>query len=263
MQDLRLAIRALRATPVLTTVAVLSLALGIGANTAIFSLVSSLVLRSLPVADPDRLARITSATTGPRRQYSYAMLDQIRRHRELFDGSLAYTDCCGTAILNIGEENHPSDRQFVSGDFFTTLGVRAFRGRMLTPADDVPAAATGPVAVVSYRLWRGTLGGREDAVGGPLVINRTPVTARRRDAADILRGRGGTCPRRGDAVSARVAVHQHAIRRRHSMVEHHGPAEARPLRGDRGSGSPWHPTPESEPRHRQHNRQTVHFYRIR
>jgi predicted permease len=64
----------------------------------------------------------------------------------------------------------------VSGDFFTALGVRAFRGRMLTPADDAPGAPAGPVAVVSYRLWRGSLGAREDVIGARLSINRMPVT---------------------------------------------------------------------------------------
>ncbi len=102
MQDLRLAVRALRATPVVTAVAILSLALGIGANTAIFSLVSSLLLRSLPVVDPQRLAIVaTSTSLNSRPQYSYATFDQIRQHRDIFDGALGYTDCCGTAILNL------------------------------------------------------------------------------------------------------------------------------------------------------------------
>ena len=177
MQDLRLATRALCASPVVTAVAILSLALGIGANTAIFSLVSSLSLQSLPVVDPQRLAMVsTSASRGSREQYSYATLDQIRRRGEILEGALGYTDCCGTAIFNVGSENQSADRQFVSGDFFTTLGVRAFRGRMLTLADDAPGAPEGPVAVVSYRLWHARLGGREDVIGARLTINRTPVT---------------------------------------------------------------------------------------
>jgi putative ABC transport system permease protein len=177
MQDLRLAVRALYASPVVTTIAVVSLALGIGANTATFSLVSSLLLRSLPVVESARLAMVSTSTSqNPRQQYSYATLDQIRQHSDIFDGALGYTDCCGTAVLNLGGENQSADRQFVSGDFFTTLGVRAFRGRMLTPADDAPGAPAGPVAVVSYRLWRGTFGAREDVIGARLSINRTPVT---------------------------------------------------------------------------------------
>jgi putative ABC transport system permease protein len=177
MQDLRLAIRALRASPVVTAVAIVSLTLGIGANTAIFSLVSSLLLRSLPVVAPKRLALVSTSTSrDSRQQYSYATFDQIRQHTDIFDGALGYTDCCGTAILNVGSENQSADRQFVTGDFFSTLGVRAFRGRMLTPADDVPGAPEGPVAVVSYRLWRSHLGAREDVIGSRLSINRMPVT---------------------------------------------------------------------------------------
>jgi hypothetical protein len=124
MPDLRLAVRLLRATPVVTTVAVLSLALGIGANTAIFSLVSRISLRSLPVVDPERLALVsTDAAQG--RQYSYATFDRIRAHRTVFDGALAYTDCCGTVSVESRGGVRAADRQFVSGDFFTTLGVRA------------------------------------------------------------------------------------------------------------------------------------------
>src|SRR5436190_15463264 len=95
MQDLRLAIRRLRATPVVTAAAVLSLALGIGADTAIFSLLDSVALKSLPVSEPDRLVRLSGAHApddgGP---YSHAFYEQIRRHGELFDGTLAY-NCCG------------------------------------------------------------------------------------------------------------------------------------------------------------------------
>jgi putative ABC transport system permease protein len=178
VQDLRLAARALRTSPIMAAVAVASLALGIGANTAIFSLVSSLLLRSLPVQAPERLAMVTTnrSSTSARQQFSYATFEQIRSRRDIVDSALAYTDCCGTAILDVNGDAQSADRQFVSGDFFSTLGVRAFRGRMLTPADDVPGAPDGPVAVVSHRLWRARLGAREDIVGSRLSINRIPVT---------------------------------------------------------------------------------------
>jgi putative ABC transport system permease protein len=93
MQDLRLALRGLYASPVVTVVVTLSLALGIGANTAIFSLVNSLLLRSLPVADPERLALVsTSSSSADRQHFSYVTFDQIRGHREIFDSALAYPD---------------------------------------------------------------------------------------------------------------------------------------------------------------------------
>src|SRR4249920_3778157 len=137
MQDLRLAIRSLRATPVVTFVAVLSLGLGIGANTAIFSLVDRLVLRSLPVREPARLALLT--TTAPlsyKPNYSYALFDAIAAHTELFDGVLAVGNCCGQSALTVGNSHEFVDRLFVSGGYFAMLGVNAFLGRVITPADD-------------------------------------------------------------------------------------------------------------------------------
>jgi predicted permease len=178
MQDLRLAFRALRATPIVSVVAVLSLALGIGANTAIFTLVNSLLLRRLPVADPQRLAAVSSARkVSYRPQYGYATFDQIRRHGQAFDGALAYTSCCGKSALTLGAETEMVDRQFVSGDFFTSLGVPALVGRTFTPADDVPGGGpAGPVAVISYSLWQRRFGGAARIVGTPVVIERVAVT---------------------------------------------------------------------------------------
>ena len=177
MHDLRLAVRALRATPIVTAVALLSLALGIGANTAIFSLANALLLRPLPVADPQRLAIVsTIAPLRDRQQLSYSTFDQIRRHASFFAGALGYTSCCGTSMVTIGGESFPVDNQYVTGDFFATLGVPAFRGRLLAPADNEPGAAQGPVAVVSYRLWQQRLGGRDDVAGLHLTIDRTPFT---------------------------------------------------------------------------------------
>ena len=123
MHDLRLAVRALRATPIVTGVAMLSLALGIGANTAIFSPANALLLGSLPVANPPCLAIVsTSASPGYREQYSYATFDEIRRTGDFFDGALAFTYCCDTSVVTIGGENHHVDRQYVTSDFFDTLG---------------------------------------------------------------------------------------------------------------------------------------------
>jgi putative ABC transport system permease protein len=175
-QDLRLAVRSLRATPVVTTVAILSLALGIGANTTIFSLVNSLLLRTLPVADAQRLAILTSPALSYRAPFSYATFEKIREHGQSFDGVLAY-NCCGKSPLTIGGENQIVDRMWVSGDFFATLGVRALLGRTITLADDVAGGGPqGQVAMISYRLWQRRFGGATDIIGTSPTIERAPVT---------------------------------------------------------------------------------------
>src|SRR5688572_21059756 len=178
MQDLRLAFRALRTTPIVTAVAVLSLALGIGANTAIFSLVDSLILRTLPVADPQHLVILSGRrNSGVRPAFSYVTYDHIRRHRQGFDGTLAFSDCCEQMTLRLGGQVHPVDSFFVSGDFFGTLGVSPLIGRLLMPADDVPGGgADGPAAVISYTLWQERFGGAVSVIGAPVTLERVAVT---------------------------------------------------------------------------------------
>jgi putative ABC transport system permease protein len=178
LQDLRLAVRSLRATPVVTFVAVLSLALGIGANTAIFALVDRLILRSLPVREPARLALV--ATTAPLRyapNYSYAVFDAIAAHAELFDGALAVGNCCGQSTLTAGDAQEFVDRLLVSGSYFATLGVNAFIGRVLTPADDELAGGPdGTAAVLSYTAWKRRFNGDAAVVGRQVLLDRAPVT---------------------------------------------------------------------------------------
>ncbi len=177
MPDLRLAIRALRATPIVTAVAILSLALGIGANTAIFSLVDALLLRTLPVADPQRLVLVSvSSNTSYRPPFSFATFDQIRQHGQAFAGALAFSNR-GKGTLTVGAESLPVDRFFVSGDFFDTLGVSPLVGRLLTPADEV--ASRGPnglVAVIGYRLWKERFDGAVSIIGAPVSLGGTAVT---------------------------------------------------------------------------------------
>ena len=170
-QDLRFAVRALRATPVVTTVVILSLALGIGASTAIFSLVNGLLLRNLPVPDADRLVTLSVGNT--RQRFTYATFEEIRRHDHLFDGALAWAE----SALTIGEEAEPAYVQWVSGDFFDSLGVQAFAGRTFTPADDVAGGGPrGPVAVISHGLWQRRFGGAPDAIGRSLLVEGVAVT---------------------------------------------------------------------------------------
>ena len=168
-QDVRTALRGLRKSPSFAVVAIGTLALGIGANTALFSIFSSLILRQLPVRDPASLALITNGS------YSYPIWQEIQaRETELFDGAFAWS---GQRFdLSPGGQTEPVDGAYVSGGLFDVLGVRAIRGRMITPADDGGAAPDGPVAVISYRLWRQRFAGANDVVGRRLTVQRVPFT---------------------------------------------------------------------------------------
>lgn len=184
MQDLRVAVRVLRAAPIVTGIAILSLALGIGANTAIFSLVNSLLLRTLPVPEPERLVVLsTDASTGRRNTsaWNYTLWEEIRRRApQMFDGAVAWSAVGTEDRLNLstaGGEVQPVDGVYVSGDFFTTLGVPALLGRTFTAADDQEGSGPdGPVAVISYGMWQRRFGGAANVIGTPLVIERVPFT---------------------------------------------------------------------------------------
>jgi putative ABC transport system permease protein len=182
--DLRHGLRQLARNPGFTAVAVLTLALGIGANTALFSIFNSLILRPLPVRDPDSLTLLSDGS------WSYPIWSEISaRETELFDGALAWA--AQRFDLSAGGQTEPVDGAYVSGRFFDVLGVTAIRGRLLTPADDggtaasvggaqdAPAASRGgdgPVAVISHRLWRQRFGGSDDIVGRQLTVQRLPFT---------------------------------------------------------------------------------------
>jgi putative ABC transport system permease protein len=148
MQDFRDALRALRATPGITAVAILSLALGVGANTAIFSLINSLMLRSLPVSEPERLIYLDDPSwTNP-------IWEQIReRQSELVESATAYS---GQRFdLSSGGEAQFVEGLWVSGSFFSVLGVPTILGRTLTLDDDRRGGGPdGPVAVISHRFWQ-------------------------------------------------------------------------------------------------------------
>ncbi len=167
--------RITRSLSVISLAAVASLALGIGATTTIVTLVNSVLLRPLPVADPERLVTL-SATTAQQRQhtemFSYATFDAIRR-LSLFDGALAWS----VSTLSVQGEPQPVSSMWVSGDLFTVLGVPAFIGRPISVGDDVDGGGTdGPVAMISYRLWQRRFNGAPDVIGRSLMVERTPVT---------------------------------------------------------------------------------------
>jgi len=180
MQDIRLALRSLRAAPVVSLVAILSLALGIGANTAIFSIVDSLLLRSLPVADPSRLALVSSinGTTLNADSWTYAIWENLRERSQaanIFDGAFAWAST--RFNLAQGGETRPVDGMYVGGDYFGVLGVPALIGRTLTPADDVRGGGKdGPVATISYAFWQRQFGGAANAPGQTLTVEGVPFT---------------------------------------------------------------------------------------
>ena len=173
MQDIRDAFRALRASPIVTAVAVLSLALGIGANTAIFSILDSLVLRTLPVKAPQQLALV--GLNGETASFTNPLWEQMRTHGNLVDGIAAWSN----SRFNLAPSG-PSDLvdgMMASGSFFDVLGTSPLLGRTFTTDDDRRGGgAAGPVAVISYSFWQRRFAGAADVVGRSITIARVPFT---------------------------------------------------------------------------------------
>jgi predicted permease len=176
MTDVRDAFRALRATPVVSAVAILSLALGIGANTAIFSIVNAVMLRALPVKEPQRLVQVM---TGPTRStWSNPLWEQLRgRDHQVFDGAFAYT----TQRYNLaaGGEVQPAQGIMASGGMFDVLGVPAILGRTFTSENDVrkgDGLDRRQVAVISYSFWQRHYGGSTDVLGKAVTLDLVPFT---------------------------------------------------------------------------------------
>jgi putative ABC transport system permease protein len=168
--DLRDALRSLRASPVLTLVAVVSLALGIGANAALFSILNGLMLKTLPVRDPARLVVIDGGSwTNP-------IWEQIReRRRDLFEDAFAWS----STRMNLAARGETDfvEGAWASGGMFDVLGVQAALGRTFTESDDVRGG--GPddaVAVVSHGFWQRRMGGAPDAIGRRLSVDGLDVT---------------------------------------------------------------------------------------
>ncbi|MFY9557107.1 MAG: ABC transporter permease, partial [Blastocatellia bacterium] len=169
LADLRYAIRMLGKNPGFTLIAVTSLALGIGANTAIFSMVNATLLRQLPVASPQQLLYVYDGNPGA--VFSYPGYCELRDQNQAFASLIAWGGI--SASLNTDEQNEGADLvtgAIVTGNFFETLGVSAALGRVITPADDQTPGAH-PVTVISHGLWQSRLGGKPDVIGSELVLN--------------------------------------------------------------------------------------------
>ena len=168
--DVRYALRALRASPGFAIVAILSLGLGIGANTAIFSLINAVVLRSLPVERPEELMQVTMGGKERETVFTNPIWEQVRDRQDGFSGAFAY----GSAEFNLtaGGEVRRAAGNWVSGDYFSTLGVRPAIGRLLSRSDDVRGCQ--PVAVLSYGFWQSEYGGSPAIIGKTISLSQKP-----------------------------------------------------------------------------------------
>src|SRR5262245_29415751 len=179
MQDLRYGLRTLRRSPGFTVVAVLSLALGIGANTAIFSLVDPVLLRLLPVKDPEKLVVLNTVDhrgkEGP--WFSYHMYEEIRARTQVFSGVFAASSNWSADIVGpeSGNQTEKARLLLVSGEYFQVLGTPAVLGRTLTSADNQTPGAH-PVAVLSHRFWQRRFGGDASVIGKVITLKNQQLT---------------------------------------------------------------------------------------
>ena len=178
--DLRFSARSFLRSPSFTATAVLSLALGIGATTAIYSLVDQVVLHALPVHEPERLVLIDWKgdqagvnAFGSYNLMSYPICRDLQLQEQFFEGVLCRA--ATTINLSTGGEHKPAAAEIVSGTYFSVLGVSPALGRLLTIDDDQTPGAS-PVVVLSYDFWKTQLAGAPDVVGRKVLVNQHPMT---------------------------------------------------------------------------------------
>jgi predicted permease len=189
LQDVRYALRQLRKSPGFTLTAVVTLALGIGANTAIFTLVQGILLRSLPVADPSRLYRIgdqddccvdggfpgDASENGDFSIFSTDLYQFLKSSAPEFEQLAAVQAGGMPASVRRGNELAKSMRgEFVTGNYFSTLGLGAYSGRVFADSDDTPTSA--PATVISYKTWQGEFASDPSIVGSTIYIQARPFT---------------------------------------------------------------------------------------
>jgi predicted permease len=180
-QDLRYGLRMLRKSPGFAAVAILTLALGIGANAAIFQLIDAVRLRTLPVKDPTTLAVVhinknhwgSGNFNGPYAEFSFPLWKQVEQRQEAFSSIAAWGGGAGQNInLALGGEVDLAHEIWVSGDFFKTLGVQPFLGRLITDADDQTGCGGG--VDLSYAFWQRRYGGAASVIGKTLTLDGHP-----------------------------------------------------------------------------------------
>ena len=182
--SLRYAMRQFRRSPVFTAAAVLTLALGIGGTTAIFTLIHAVMLRSLPVTDPGRLYRVGEGDDccvegGPQDDwgfFSFPLYERLKSQAPEFEEAAAFQ--AGNWPQSVRRQSEPVARplrsEYVTGNYFSMLGIGAFGGRVFTPEDDKPGAP--PVVVISHRLWQTAYASDPTVVGSTFIVGGHPVT---------------------------------------------------------------------------------------
>ncbi|MGD0124977.1 MAG: ABC transporter permease [Terriglobia bacterium] len=185
LQDLRYGLRRVRQSPGFAAVCVITLALGIGANTAIFTLLNAVMLKNLPVSKPGELYRLGNSANccvltglqGGWAIYSYPLYQQFRDHNPEFSEMAAFQGALQNLNVRRAGASGPAEPyagEFVSGNYFSTFGLGAFAGRTISPDDDKPNAA--PVAVMSYRTWQQHFGLDPSVIGASLNIDNLAFT---------------------------------------------------------------------------------------
>jgi putative ABC transport system permease protein len=172
-QDLRYGVRMLLKNPGFTTIAVLTLALGIGANTAIFTLLDKVLIRPLPVERPDQLVTFVEDASGAPAIFSYPLYAELRDRNDVLSGVVAFDQ--KPFSLSDGSQSERLIGQIVSGNYFTTLGVRPALGRFFLPEEDL-TPGTHPVIVISHGLWRRRFGGDPAVIGKTVSLNNYRYT---------------------------------------------------------------------------------------
>jgi predicted permease len=222
VQDIRYGLRMLRKNPGFTAIAVLTLALGIGANTAIFSVLDAVMLRTLPVRDPQQLLLVSwtarewpaivedlegsnskDAESGGWLSESVPnpTFDALRTQNTTLSEVFAFAANVDGFNAKVNGASHAVSSEAVSGNYFTGLGARTVLGRPILPADDLPAAP--PITVLSYNFWEGKLGGDKSVVGKTIVLNSVPLTVAGVAAPEFF----GTQP--GENIDVWITLHMY------------------------------------------------------
>lgn len=176
--DFLYSIRLLRKTPVTTAVAIVSLALGIGANAAIFSLINALLLRPLPIPGPSSLISLQTtgkATVDSKDGLSVAMFQELRRSQKAFSNMFLWLGG-GVDNVQIDGATYVASLETVSGNYFTTLGIRPVIGRPISEADVDLEGQSSKVAVLGFGCWKNRFRGDKDVIGKIIRVNGTPLT---------------------------------------------------------------------------------------